>query len=114
MKKTRNRAGMVGFLIVFIIVVLFSSCAYLSSKGNSSYEDTKLGDSRAVVIERFNMPFISNSSSVPLSGYAEEGCKSPCAERLWFPNRMSFGTEAWSVDFDEKGRTIDKYRWNSP
>jgi len=114
MKTARKNVKVTAFLVALIPIGFFSSCAYLSSKGNLAYESTKPGDSRAIVIDKFDMPFVSKASGVPFSHYEAEGCKSPCAERLWFQNKLSFDIEAWSVDFDKQGHAIDKYHWTSP
>lgn len=46
--------------------------------------------------------------------YASQPCGGDCAERLWFENRLSLDTEAWSVELDKSGRVIKKSRWISP
>lgn len=114
MKSPKNRGKMIGLLVILVIVGFFSSCAYLSHKGDSAFNATKTGESKEVVITNFDMPFVTKASGVAYPRYAAEGCKSPCAERLWFPNRLSFDIEAWSVDIDGEGHVVDKAHWNSP
>jgi hypothetical protein len=114
MNKKKYGGRIICALGLCITLAFFSSCNYLSSKGNSAFESTNLGDSREAVIARFDMPFVAKASGVPFPRYAAKGCESPCVERLWFQNRMSFDTEAWSIDFGKQGYVIDKYHWNSP
>lgn len=104
----------VAAFLAVLIVIFFSSCTYLSSKGNSAYQSTKLGDSKSSVITRFDLPYVEKASGEPFVRFDSKGCRSPCQERLWFESRLSFGIEAWSVDFDQEGRVIDKYHWTSP
>jgi hypothetical protein len=114
MKEATRKVKILVSVAIFVPVVFFSSCAYISHKGNSAYEVTQAGDMQSAVIEKFDMPFVRKASGERFAKYAAEGCMKPCAERLWFENRMSLGIEAWTVDFDKRGLAIDKYHWVSP
>jgi hypothetical protein len=105
---------LIGILAIFAIVASLLSCAYVSHKGNAAFESIKMGDSKAQVIGRFGLAYVAKPAGVSYPRYASQGCKSPCTERLWFPNAMSLDIEAWSVDFDKHDQVIDKYHWSSP
>lgn len=101
-------------LAILAIVASLLSCSYLSHKGNAAFESINIGDSRSKVIERFGLSYVAKPAGVPYPRYGSQGCKAPCAERLWFQNTMSLDIEAWSVDFDKQGQVMEKYHWVSP
>jgi hypothetical protein len=103
----------VAFTLLFIVVAPLASCAYISNERNSALDSVSLGDTREEVIAAFDTTFVAKAAGVGYAKYESLGCKDPCAERLWFENRLSL-VDAWSVDFDKGGRAIDKYHWSSP
>jgi len=117
MKATKMRSVSTVTLLVLSIVVVGSvgACSYKSHMNNSAFEAVRLDDTEAAVIARFDeQPSVREKPGVPFSRYASQPCGGECAERLWFENRMSLDTEAWSVELNKSRRVIKKSRWVSP
>lgn len=104
-------------LLIFGAVVSGSigACSYKSHIRHSAFQAVKIGDTEAVVISHFGTPpAVRETSDALFSRYASRPCSGECKERLWFENRLSLDTEAWSVELDKNNRVIKKSRWNLP
>ena len=95
-------------------ILYFSACSYLSVGTSSAYKSIKLGDSEDAVINLLGKPSVIERPDTIFSRYASTPCEEPCRKRLWFENRLSFDTQAWSVELDENAQVIKKSRWTSP
>lgn len=103
--------GIVGLLIV----VGIGSCTYVSHARNRAFELVQVGDAESKVIDLFGaQPSVREQPGALFARYASVPCAKPCAERLWFENRLSLDIEAWSVELDTDRREIKKSRWVSP
>lgn len=94
------------------IVSSIGACNYISGARNAAYKAVQIGDAEAAVIERFGQPSVRETPELLFSRYASAPCK--CTERLWFENRLSLDTEAWSVELDSRRQVQGKTRWVSP
>lgn len=108
-----------------VLFVLFASgvaaligtaaCGLRARTFNAAFDKLQLGDSEATVLQLFGaQPSVREAPGQPFFRYASDACKGACAARLWFENRLSLDTQAWSVEFDRDGRLIKKSRWISP
>ncbi|WP_445659116.1 hypothetical protein [Achromobacter sp. NCFB-sbj8-Ac1-l] len=108
-----------------VLLVLFASsvaaligtaaCGLRARTFNAAFDKLEPGDSEATVLQLFGaQPSVREAPGQPFFRYASDACKGACAARLWFENRLSLDTQAWSVEFDRDGRLIKKSRWISP
>lgn len=104
----------VASLLLGITVLYLVFCSGLSAIKSRAFESIKLGDSRKSVIDAIGAPDFQELPDELFARYASQPCESNCKERLWFENKLSFRTEAWSVELDEKGHVIHKAYWLSP
>lgn len=100
------------------ILVLFcgyvGACSYIASSRSSAYDAVDVGDSKESVMAIFKAePIVERANGEPFTRYASSRC-TECAERLWFENRLTLDTRAWSVDIDETGTVVSKAEWTSP
>lgn len=114
--KTRSGMGVKIMLwsLILIPVLYVSSCSYISSRKSKSFEAINVGDSEVVVSQRMGPPSVREKPGTVFSRYASEPCREPCVERLWYENRLSLDTEAWSFEMSAAGQVIKKNRWVSP
>ncbi len=98
------------FSIFFASPVLYlSTCSYISHMSEQGFELIEVGDSEEIVVNKLGEPSLrENLGSQPFYRYASQGCLPPCIERWWYENRMSFDTEAWSVEYGSEKRIIKK------
>ena len=109
----QNRKMML-WAVLILPILYISACTYKSHNGNSAFDAINTGDTEAMVIDTFGTPSVRDKPDILYRRYASRPCKSPCAERLWYENRLSLFDEAWSLEIDQNGRVIDKARWASP
>ena len=101
--------------VLLLPAVYVSTCSYVSHRSATSFDAISVGDAEDKVIELLGRPSVREmAGGQPFGRYGGKLCNAPCAERLWFENRLSLDTEAWSVDLDANRRVIDKSRWMSP
>lgn len=101
--------------ILLVPALYLSTCSYISHHRSTGFELVRTGDTEDLVIDKLGNPSVrERSGAKPFLRYASYGCVAPCAERLWFENRLSLDAEAWSVDLDANRRVIDKAKWISP
>ena len=109
-----NIATAVFLAIGMAVVGSSGACAYKSYFFNAAFDAVQMGDTEASVIARFNTQPTEREKPVALfARYASQPCGGDCIERLWFENRLSLDTEAWSVELDKHRRVIKKSRWIS-
>ncbi|WP_132142389.1 hypothetical protein [Luteibacter rhizovicinus] len=101
-------------LLALTAAAAVGACAWISRQGNAAYTEIHTGDEKRQVTERFNMPFSVQRSGEGHLAFTNDLCSKPCAQRLWFDNRFSLDTQAWSFDLDEQGRVVGKNAWASP
>ena len=105
-----------GLLSLFIAtpILYVGTCAWCSKSHTDAFEAISVGDTRDAVIRRFGRPSHVERPDALFRRYATERCAEPCVERLWFENRLTLDTEAWSVELDKRGKVMEKYHWVSP
>lgn len=115
--REKARCSMIFVLSVLgvILVCFVGACSITSHFRNSAFDAVQVGDTEQMVIERFGVqPSVREKAGVLFGRYASQPCSGPCVERLWFENRLSLDTEAWSVELSKDRRVIKKSRWISP
>ncbi len=104
----------VAWIIVLVPVLYVSTCSIISGSRSREFESIVIGQTEQQVIDALGQPSIREKrGGVPFQRYTSYPCEAPCAERLWFENRMSFDFDAWSVDLSDEGKIIKKSRWAS-
>ena len=102
-------------LIAIVVTSYVGGCSFISRARSDAFDRVQVGDLESVAIAVFGVkPTVRETASVPFARYASKPCSSPCIERLWFENRLSLDTEAWSIEIDANGRVVKKTRWTSP
>lgn len=103
------------WMIFAAIIASTGTCSFKSYSQNHAFDEVQIGDTEAAVIARFGeKPSFSEQSNTHFLRYATQQCSGECVRRLWYENRLSFDTEAWSVELDKHNRVIKKSRWVSP
>jgi hypothetical protein len=103
------------FSIAVGIVASIGVCTLTSYARSSAFSTIQIGDLDSTVISKFGTePSFRETSRILFTRYATNPCEGDCVERLWFENRLSFDTEAWSVELDKNKRVLKKSRWVSP
>jgi len=106
------------FVLLFsgaLITTSIGGCLFKSNSRNKAYDAVQVGDAEAAVIARFGtQPSVREKPGVLFARYASQRCDGVCAERLWYENRFSLDTEAWSIELDKSRHVIKKSRWVSP
>lgn len=101
--------------IALVVSTVVGAGAYVSAVSNDAFNSMNVGQSEGDVIRLFGRdPSMRQGRGVAFPTYAAESCSGSCVERLWFENRLSLDTDAWSVDLDENQKVVDKARWISP
>ncbi|HGK7302584.1 hypothetical protein [Stenotrophomonas maltophilia] len=106
------RIILLAILTVFVLYV--GSCTALSSSRSRTFDAVHPGDLRESVVQAFGKPDVVEIPGQPFTRYASAGCSAPCAERLWYENRLSLDTQAWSFEINAAGVVIQGTRWTSP
>ncbi|WP_228893676.1 hypothetical protein [Pseudoduganella aquatica] len=113
--KGKSVLTVVLLLIGVAVAGSIGACSYKSRVRNSAFDAVQVGDTEASVIARFGtQPSVREKPGALFARYASQPCGGECAERLWFENRLSLDTEAWSVELDKNSHVIKKSRWVSP
>jgi len=102
------------FTLIAVPVAYVSSCAYVSSTKSAAFDAVKIGDPEALVVAKLGSPSVREEPGVLFTRYASTACKDPCAQRLWFENRLSLDTQAWSVELNANAHVVKKSQWMSP
>jgi hypothetical protein len=100
--------------VVCVVFLYAATCVYVRTKRQEAFSTISVGDSVDSVIERFGNPSVRETTEKLFARYASTKCQAPCAERLWFENRLALDIEAWSVSIGTDGRVVEKYHWISP
>jgi hypothetical protein len=95
--------------VVCVVLLYAATCVHVRTKRQKAFSTISVGDSVDSVIERFGNPSVRETTEKLFTRYA-----TPCAERLWFENRLALDIEAWSVSIGTDGRVVEKYHWVSP
>lgn len=103
-------------LCVALVPTLYiSTCSVISGRRAREFEGVTIGQTEQQVIGAFGQPSVrEKSGDAPFRRYTAHPCEAPCAERLWFENRMGMDLDAWSVEFSDDGKVIKKSHWVSP
>lgn len=102
-------------IVSSVIAASIGSCAFVSHTRNAAFESVQLGTSESDVLTLFgSKPSVREKPGVLFARYASEPCSASCVERIWFENRLSLDTEAWSIELDQDKRAIKKSHWMSP
>ena len=114
--KSKVHIFFIGFVLLVVAVVIsyIAACVYISNQRDKAFDAVKPGDKREKVLALFESSFVVENNDSPFLRYASTTCVAPCRERLWFENRLTLDTEAWSVEFGDDQRVIEKTLWNSP
>lgn len=104
-------------LIIVIILLGFiayvGSCSFINNKRESAFNLISIGDTEDTVIDFMGAPSYRETDEKLFSRYANRKCNK-CSERLWFENRLSFDTKAWSVEVNKIRKVVKKDSWVSP
>ena len=112
---TRKAPLIVGAIIVLIPVAYFTSCTVISSQQARAFAKVHVGDTEQQVIGVMGKPADRETSNGPrLIKYGAPACTAPCAQRLWYPNRISLDGEAWSVELGATGTVTAASHLTSP
>jgi hypothetical protein len=106
-----------GLLLSLLLVspaLYAGACMFWSKKNSKAFDAIHVGDTRDTVVRRFGPPSHVEQPDALFSRYADKRCQDPCVERLWFENRLTLDTEAWSIELDKDGRVIRRSHWVSP
>lgn len=112
-----NRAAKNVFFGVLVLspLLYISTCSVISHSREAAFDAISPGDTKESVLKAFgSSPLRERAAGEAFLRYASHPCSAPCEERWWFENRMSFDTEAWSIEFDGTQRVARKVRWSSP
>ena len=102
--------------IILLVPLLFvGSCSVISHQRESGFAQVNEGDTEQQVIGKMGAPTDRETSSGPrLIKYGAAACIAPCAQRLWFPNKLSLAGEAWAVDLDGSSKVVHTAHIVSP
>jgi hypothetical protein len=103
----------IGWLFLGIVPAYVVACAGTSASRSHAFNAIQLGDTRQAVVDVFGVPSVVELRGQPFLRYTSAPCVG-CKERLWFENRLSLDTEAWSIELNFEDRVIKKYAWHSP
>lgn len=113
-----SRAGVATVVLVIVgavMVTCIGSCAFVSHKRDKAFGLVQIGDPEKTVLDLFGtQPSVREKPGALFARYASAPCGESCTERLWFENRLSLDTEAWSLELDKDRRVIKKSQWRSP
>jgi hypothetical protein len=110
--RTRNA---IGLTLLALGAAWFGLGYAQNAKRETAFDQTKIGDAEAIVIERFGAPDVREDSSDLFATYASEPCKAPCVSRLWWEDSLlPSGIAAWSVELSADRRVLSTARWVSP
>jgi len=101
------------WLLLGAVFAYLIACSTISFSRSRAYDSIKIGDGREAVVSAFGAAGPVELPDKPFTRYATSPCAG-CRERVWFENRLSLDTEAWSVEFDEHDRVMRKTAWHSP
>lgn len=85
-----------------------AACCVFSNSRKAAFYQLQPGDTRQAVLARFGTPTHVEREGVSFKHYSSRPCAAPCAERLWFENRLDTELEVWSVELDRHGRVVNK------
>lgn len=113
--RGRSKLAVALLLIASALALSVGVCTFKSHMLNSAFDAVQMGETEAAVVGRVGAPSSMREKSGKLfTRYASLPCVGQCVERIWFENRMSLDTEAWSVELDKNGRVVKKSKWVSP
>jgi hypothetical protein len=101
--------------LVGIPLLYIASCSVISQVHDHDFDRVKERDQKAQVIAIIGDPSdteIAGGRRVPQYGAQE--CRAPCAERLWYLNRLSLVGEAWAIELDGRGKVVRTIFVESP
>ena len=85
-----------------------AACCVFSNSRKEAFYQIQTGDTRQAVLARFGAPTHVEREGASFTGYPSTPCAAPCAERLWFENRLNPELEVWPVALDRHGRVVAK------
>lgn len=102
-----------GLLIVLVLYV--ASCSVVSSRKAQAFARIHVGDTQQEVIKVMGDPADRETAGgVHLTKYGVPACTAPCAQRLWYPNKLSLTGDAWLVDLGVSGQVVHTAHITSP
>ena len=115
MMGVRSGAAKIAWLVILVPVLYISTCSVISNRRAKGFEAVSVGNTEQQVVNALGTPSVLESGGgAYFPRYGAKACSAPCAERLWFENRMTLDAEAWSVELDASGMVIKKSHWISP
>lgn len=102
------------FIVVALVVIYIGSCSAVSVTTTKKFDQIREGDSRVSVLESLGRADFVETEGERFTRYASVKCSQRCVERLWYENRLSLDTEAWSIEVDANGNVIHTAHWTSP
>lgn len=96
------------YLLILSPACYVAACCVFSNSRKEAFYQIQTGDTRQAVLARFGAPTHVERAGVPFKHYPSTPCAAPCAERLWFENRLDSDLEVWSVELDRHDRVVEK------
>jgi hypothetical protein len=102
-------------ILVLILVFYMVACSVVSSRKAQAFERIHLGDTQQEVIKIMGNPADRETAGGSrLTKYGVSACTAPCAQRLWYPNKLSLTGDAWFVDLSASGQVVHAAHITSP
>ncbi len=101
-------------IIVLIPVLYIGSCSVIAHQLEHGFDQVKIGDTEPQVIAVLGEPADRETPSHRIASYGSPECQAPCAQRLWYPNRMGLMGEAWAIELDGEGKVVHTAHLTSP
>lgn len=102
------------FTVAALVVIYIGSCSAISVTTTKKVQQIRKGDSKGSVLEALGRADVVETEGEGFTRYASTKCSESCVERLWYENRLSLDTEAWSVEVDDNGNVTHTAHWTSP
>lgn len=100
--------------IVLVPLLYIGACSAISHRRDRGFAQVKEGDTEQQVIAAMGEPTDRETASNRLAQYGAPECRAPCAQRMWYPNKLSLVGEAWSVELDAGGHVVHTAHIVSP
>jgi hypothetical protein len=109
-----TKLTVLGLTALAISASVIGGCEFKIHHYNAAFSKTAVGDSEALVVDRFGAPSVREDARKPYLLYATSPCMKPCAVRLWWEMPVLPGIEAWSVELGEDRIVLRTTHWVSP
>lgn len=114
MASMSHAAKVVMGVVVLLPTLYVGSCSVVEHQHEEAFAQVKEGDTERKVIAVLGEPADRETPSHRIASYGSPECTSPCAQRLWYPNRMGLMGEAWAIELDGEGKVVHTAHLTSP